>query len=732
MNLSRYTLRIGTKTPLLTTISVLAVLLLLLSTTAYAQDGSGEPLSLFSTAPAVGAQAMSAVGDERLETLQQDAPTQSVRLVQMVDDLSQRRSLVIKWNGRVVEPDVQPVFVRTPAAEGKTQGETQDRIKGTTTLFIERDTIKAVGEASFAWSGTVYARRGDRTQLGEVNLFQDEDRQVTGTIRVEGDFYAIRPLGGGLHALVEDDESKYESGGDPLNDGKGDPRDDGGAAFEPSLLDVSPPEFLLSASHSSGAAFASAERECTAPAASEGVNLETTGMETERAAMAPCFQVGADVLVVYTSRAASGRNMNGIVNLAIQEAEDAYENSNIDGYWYSPGSVDLNLVHSQQVTFSETPNMTDDMNRLVTNSTIQSLRNQYNADIVVLITDNVYPNILGRAREIRAEAPDAYAIVEVSAASGSGWTFVHEVGHLQGAQHNPEHACALGASCDAEGDLFPNAFGHYFTASGNLRRTVMADNRVTGYSRILYFSNPSVRYNGTATGTSSRNNAAALKTTSDAVEYFRTSNRLEAKISPSGDYNSGVRHFDANPCGGTNSYTYEWRISYYGSGNYGSPVSTQEMFTHVFPNGTHVVKLTVRSGSQTAIATVGVVIDCQPGYQCGSQRVASAPETISAEQALASAKFEEAAAPEQLALHAATPNPVQTSTEIRYDLPEAAEVELTVYDLMGREVRRLATGSHGRGSHRVQWDTAALPSGVYLVRLQDGRRQLTQRITVVK
>ena len=716
----------------------------LLPTTAYAQDGSGEPPSLFSTAPVVGAQAMSAVGDERLETLQQDVPTQSIRLVQMVDDLSQRCSLVIKWNGRVVEPDVQPVFVRAPTAEGAALDDAQDQIKGTTTLFIERDTIKAVGEASFAWSGTVYARRGDRTQLGEVNLFLDEDQQVTGTIRVEGDFYAIRPLGGGLHALVEDDESKYESGGDPRDDGNGDPRNDGGASLKPLLLNGSLPDVFLNAIPSSGTAPVPAEPECTAPAASEGVNLETIGTETERAVMAPCYQGTADVLVVYTSRAASGRNMNGIINLAIQEAEDAYENSDIDGYWTNPGSVDLNLVHSQQVIFSETPDMTLDMNNLVSNSTIRSLRDQYSADIVVLITEDVYRNergepIAGRAREIRAEAGDAYAIVAAPYANGGNYTFVHEVGHLQGAQHNPEDACAPGhpdyPACNPEGDHFPNAFGHRFTASGSRYRTVMAYNsRPPGpnFTRILYVSNPSVAYRGAATGTSSRNNAYALKTTSDAVEYFRTSNRLEAKISYSGDPNSGVRFFDANPCGGTNSYSYEWRISYYGSGNYGSPVSTQETFSHVFPNGTHVVKLTVTSGSQTAIATVGVTIDCQPGYQCGSYRVASTPATPSAEQALASAKFEETAAPEQLALHAATPNPVQTSTEIRYDLPEPAEIELTVYDLMGREVRRLATGSQGRGSHRVRFDTAALPSGVYLVRLQDGRRQLTQRITVVK
>ncbi|MGI9176035.1 MAG: zinc-dependent metalloprotease [Rhodothermales bacterium] len=364
---------------------------------------------------------------------------------------------------------------------------------------------------------------------------------------------------------------------------------------------------------------------------------------------------------------------------------------------------------------------------------MQSLRNQHDADIVVLLTDNVYPGILGRANEIRAEAPDAYAIVEVSAASGSGWTFVHEVGHLQGAQHDPGNACALGdPDCDFEGDLFPDAFGHFFTASGNLRRTVMASNRLSGYSRILYFSNPSVTYNGTATGTSSRDNADALQTTSDAVEYFRTSDRLEAKFSHTGNPNGGARSFDANPCGGTGSYSYEWRISYYGPYNYGSPVSTQEMFTHLFPEGVHSVKLTVTSGSQTDVAVVNVTIDCQPGYQCGSFRVAGTDATPSSEEALASLKSEETAPPEEVALHAATPNPVRTSTEIRYDLPETAEVELTVYDLMGREVRRLATGTHGQGNHRVRLDTATLPSGVYIVRLQDGRRQLTRRITVVK
>jgi hypothetical protein len=260
---------------------------------------------------------------------------------------------------------------------------------------------------------------------------------------------------------------------------------------------------------------------------------------------------------------------------------------------------------------------------------------------------------------------------------------------------------------------------------------------IPGYTRILYFSNPSVTYNGTATGTSGRNNAAAVKTTSDVVEYFRTSDQLEAKYSYSGDPDGGVRHFDANPCGGTNSYSYEWRISYYGPFNYGSPVSTQETFTHIFPEGTHYVKLTVTSGSQTDIDAKALVIDCEPGHQCGGgyYSAASMHATTSptaSKQDLASPTPGEMEQPKQAALHAVAPNPVHTSTEINYDLPEPAEVELAVYDLMGREVKRLATGSHSQGTHSLQFDVATLPSGVYIVRLQVGSRQFAKRITVVK
>ena len=88
--------------------------------------------------------------------------------------------------------------------------------------------------------------------------------------------------------------------------------------------------------------------------------------------------------------------------------------------------------------------------------------------------------------------------------------------------------------------------------------------------------------------------------------------------------------------------------------------------------------------------------------------------------------------PETFALHAAYPNPFNPTAEIGFDLPEASNVRLVVYDVMGREVARLADGLMGAGSHRVRFEAAGLPSGVYLYRLEAGAFAQTERMTLVK
>jgi photosystem II stability/assembly factor-like uncharacterized protein len=78
--------------------------------------------------------------------------------------------------------------------------------------------------------------------------------------------------------------------------------------------------------------------------------------------------------------------------------------------------------------------------------------------------------------------------------------------------------------------------------------------------------------------------------------------------------------------------------------------------------------------------------------------------------------------PLNFALHQNYPNPFNPMSTIRYDLPQASEVSLIVYDMLGRELAGLASGFRQPGYHQIQWDSRdardrELPSGIYIARL---------------
>jgi hypothetical protein len=88
--------------------------------------------------------------------------------------------------------------------------------------------------------------------------------------------------------------------------------------------------------------------------------------------------------------------------------------------------------------------------------------------------------------------------------------------------------------------------------------------------------------------------------------------------------------------------------------------------------------------------------------------------------------------PFRFALHASYPNPVQAATTVEYELAEAGEVEVVVYNLLGQRVMKQAQGQREAGAHRATLDVSGLASGVYLLRLQAGDAQRTQKITVAR
>jgi len=84
------------------------------------------------------------------------------------------------------------------------------------------------------------------------------------------------------------------------------------------------------------------------------------------------------------------------------------------------------------------------------------------------------------------------------------------------------------------------------------------------------------------------------------------------------------------------------------------------------------------------------------------------------------------------------PNPFSPTTEIHFDLRGSGCVDLVVYDVRGRQVRRLLAGEAlAAGPHSVVWDGssdsgAEVPPGVYLCRIRAEKVEGRAKMIVLK
>lgn len=223
-----------------------------------------------------------------------------------------------------------------------------------------------------------------------------------------------------------------------------------------------------------------------------------------------------DVMVLYTADAVAEVGdvdaMNTKIAAAITETNEGYAASGI--------AQRMNLVHSQQVTYTQTGNMEVDLYNLANRThsghptypinpiaSISTLRNTHKADLVSLIvTDAGYAGCgLGFV------GPSTMTGFQITAQHCMGlpgkYSFAHEFGHNQGALHNRENA-----STASTGD---GKYQYGYRNNAKSWRTILAYNDSTNCAELPsppytsgqhhcfrknFWSNPNKTFNGDSTG----------------------------------------------------------------------------------------------------------------------------------------------------------------------------------------------------------------------------------------
>ena len=90
--------------------------------------------------------------------------------------------------------------------------------------------------------------------------------------------------------------------------------------------------------------------------------------------------------------------------------------------------------------------------------------------------------------------------------------------------------------------------------------------------------------------------------------------------------------------------------------------------------------------------------------------------------------------PETFVVKPNYPNPFNSTTTLRFSLPEPAEVSLSVHDILGQTVAILADNeSFSAGSHQIIFDASGLSSGMYLYQIElDSGHSKTKKMMFVK
>jgi flagellar hook assembly protein FlgD len=93
--------------------------------------------------------------------------------------------------------------------------------------------------------------------------------------------------------------------------------------------------------------------------------------------------------------------------------------------------------------------------------------------------------------------------------------------------------------------------------------------------------------------------------------------------------------------------------------------------------------------------------------------------------------------PHNFSLYQNHPNPFNPITTLRYDIPQVINVNIAIYDMMGRQVKTLVNGIQSAGHKSVQWNSTnnqgkPVSAGVYLYKIQVGDFVDTKKMILLR
>ncbi len=352
---------------------------------------------------------------------------------------------------------------------------------------------------------------------------------------------------------------------------------------------------------------------------------------------------------------------------------------------------------------------------------VHTWRQEVGADMVGMVVSTVYP-FCGVAYNINDPlgnpnaAANAFNLTIWNCVDGNR-SLAHEFGHNMGMRHDPF----------VDPSTTPDPYNHGYTnpVAGNTFRTIMAyNNRCSSVGlscpRLSYFSDPNLTLNGDPMGsTNLEDNARAFDERAAAIaafvpavgasfdiilkRVFRTNSGLKKAV---------IKWQSANVS--TNKIDF-----YVDEAPDGSPWKRTRNDNKVklklndppFPGDGPFAIQACEKNSTTVCSNVimadfaGALLD--PNEPDG--------DDATDDGAAAKAGVE---LPAVFALQGNYPNPFNPTTSIRVDLPEAAQVQVEVYDVLGRQVLTTPVVSLSAGASRsVTLDGSSLTSGTYMYRV---------------